>query len=356
MNHSIELIDLGWQAFFQQQLTLDEWDTRIPARIIEQHKSAIIACTQTSSITINLTHTMPEMVVGDWLLLDLDGEFVRLLERKTCFSRKAAGSKVKEQLISANVDTAFIMTSMNNDFNLNRIERFLALTNESGAQPVIILSKSDQTNDPYSYIDQVQALDPFLMVIAVNSLDANCTEKLKHWIKKGSTIAMLGSSGVGKSTLTNTLINSSADTATPANSALQSTGDIREDDSKGRHTTTRRSLVTLAQGGLILDTPGMREIQLADCKEGIASTFADIETLAENCKFQDCQHENEPKCAVQKALAAGDIDKRRLNNYKKLLREEAINGASIAQKREDDKSLGKFYKSTIKEALKLKGR
>lgn len=346
MSNVTSLASLGWQAFFQQQLVLEEWETRIPGRVIEQHKSEIKIATQDDTITLALTHDMPEIVVGDWLLLDLEKGFSRLLERKTSFSRKAAGSKLKKQLISANVDTAFIVCSMNDDFNLNRIERFLSLVNEADAEAVVILSKSDQAESPLDFIQAVQSIDPLLMVEAINCLDENCIKQLAPWIKKGTTIAVLGSSGVGKSTLTNTLLGD----------PIQSTYGIREDDSKGRHTTTRRSLIALKDGSLILDTPGMREIQLADAKDGIASTFADIERLAEQCRFADCQHQSEPGCAIQKALDADELDLRRLTNYQKLLKEDALNSANLAERRASDKALGKFYKTTLAQAAVLKGR
>jgi ribosome biogenesis GTPase len=346
MSNFTSLTGLGWQPYFQQQLSLDEWDGTIPARVIEQYKSEVTVATESDVFNLALLATMPEMVVGDWLLLDSQQHLLRVLDRKTCFSRKAAGSKLKRQLISANVDSAFIMTSMNDDFNLNRIERFLSLVNESGADSVIVLSKSDQSEFPESYIAQIQELDPFLMVEAINCLNAESVKKLSPWIKQGTTIAVLGSSGVGKSTLINTLLGKER----------QSTGGIREDDDKGRHTTTRRSLISLDAGGLILDTPGMREIQMADCKEGIATTFADIEAYARQCKFSDCQHQTEPGCAVQKAVDSGELDQRRLNNYLKLLREEALNSASLSERRSKDKALGKFYKHTLSQAHELKGR
>ncbi|MCG8672089.1 MAG: ribosome small subunit-dependent GTPase A [Pseudomonadales bacterium] len=340
------LSNIGWQSFFQQQLSLEEWESAIVARVVEQHRSEITVTTDTSTMNIPITHSMPSVVVGDWILLDPEMKLLRILERKTCFQRKAPGSKVKHQLISANIDTAFIVCSMNEDFSLNRIERFLALVNEAGAEPVIVLSKSDLSGSPEDFINDVRKLDHHLMVEAANCLDLESVSKLQPWLAPGNTIGVLGSSGVGKSTLINTLLGAEQ----------QSTGSIREDDAKGRHTTTRRSLIALSSGAMILDTPGMREIQLADAKEGIAATFADIEELAQNCRYADCQHNGEPGCAVRAAIDSGTLDERRLNNYHKLLREEAINSATLKEKRDKDKALGKFYKRTLDESYKLKGR
>ena len=346
MSNYSSLAALGWHPFFQQQLSLEEWDKCSPARIIEQHKSIITVANQATNLNLAIQHSMPDMVVGDWVLLDDDHRFVRLLERKTSFSRKAAGAKVESQLISANVDTAFIVCSLNEDFNLNRIERYLSLVHESGALPVVVLSKNDLTELSAEYVAKVQSLDGQLSVEAVDCRDINSVEKLNHWIYQGTTVVVLGSSGVGKSTLINTLMGE----------ARQDTAEIREDDDKGRHTTTRRSLYPLPSGGLILDTPGMREIQLADCQQGISSTFSDIESLALACRYSDCQHQSEPGCAVRDAVEDGRLEHRRLQNYLKLLREEALNSASLSEKRAKDKALGKFYKRTLKESQKLKGR
>jgi ribosome biogenesis GTPase len=340
------LANLGWQPFFQQQLSLTDLNSAEPGRIIEQHKSEIIVSTELGVINIHLLPNMPQMVVGDWILLDSNQNFIRLLDRKTCFSRKAPGSKLKQQLISANIDTAFIVSSMNEDFNLNRIERFLAMVNEAGAEPVLILTKSDQTQTPEYFIEQAHSLDSNLFVESINSLDKGSVDKLQPWVKCGNTIVMLGSSGVGKSTLTNTLLGD----------ALQTTAEIRVEDAKGRHTTTSRSLIGLSGGGLILDTPGMREIQIVDCKEGLANTFADIEQYATHCRFNDCKHNSEPGCAVQQAIENEELEQRRLMNYKKLLREEALNSASLSEKRANDKALSKYYETTQSQSSKLKGR
>jgi ribosome biogenesis GTPase len=340
------LSDLGWQAWFQQQLSLEEWEITMPARVIEQHRSGVVLATGEAVLTVPLLATTPELVVGDWLLLDSEQRVVRRLERKTCFARKAAGSELKKQIISANVDIAFIVSSMNDDFNLNRIERFLTLVNEAGAEPVVILSKSDQVQSPAQFVEQVHAIDPYLAVEMVNCLDAESVARLMPWIRRGTTVAVLGSSGVGKSTLINTLLGEQR----------QSTGEIREDDAKGRHTTTSRSLIAMKNGGLLLDTPGMREIQLADAREGIAATFADIEALASRCRFADCQHQAEPGCAVLAAIDAGELDQRRLDNYMKLLREESRNTASLAEQRKASKAQGKFYKQVMVDTKKLRGR
>ncbi|MFK7864549.1 MAG: ribosome small subunit-dependent GTPase A [Pseudohongiellaceae bacterium] len=346
MSNFTSLASLGWQPFFQQQLSLEELNETTPARIIEQHKSEISVATGTNVFSVALLPSMPNLVVGDWILLDGQLNYVRLLDRKTVFSRKAAGSKLEEQLLSANVDTAFIVCSINKDFNLNRIERLLSLVNKSQVEAVVVLSKSDQSDSPESFVKQVQNLDPFLFVEAVNCLDKESVATLSPWLKSGSTVAVLGSSGVGKSTLTNTLLGDEK----------QSTGSIREDDSKGRHTTTKRSLVALDSGGLILDTPGMRELQLADAKDGIAATFSDIEGFATRCRYRDCQHESEPGCAVREAVESGVLEQRRLDNYQKLLREVTFNSASLSEKKANDKTLGKFYKRSQSDAKKLKGR
>ena len=341
---SISVSQLGWRAFFQQQLTLEEWGDHIPARVIEHHRSTVTVMTDQGNQALPLLPNMPALTVGDWILLTDNGQFHRELQRLSVFSRKAAGSKVQEQLIAANVDTVFVVCSVNRDFNLNRIERYLVLASEAGVEPVVVLTKADCCDDPDDYKCQVQSLDPFLMVETVNSLDPDSVSVLEAWCGTGKTVAFMGSSGVGKSTLINTLLGHSS----------QSTGSVREDDSKGRHTTTSRSLHLMTAGGLLLDTPGMRELQLADCGQGVEDTFSEISELTQQCQFSDCQHEGEPGCAIRAAIDNGMIDQRRLKNYQKLMREQAMNSASLAEKRARDRSLSRMYRSVQTESRRRK--
>lgn len=338
MTNFYSLPNLGWQHFFQQQLSLEEWENFTIARVVGQERSQVNLLTADGKQTLAITPSMPSLTVGDWILITDENKFNRLLERSSLFSRKAAGTKVATQLIAANIDTVFVVCSMNLDFNLNRIERYLALANEAGVEPVIVLTKADCCDDVQDYIDKAKGLNLLLDVIAVNSLDSSSVDQLKTWCISGKTVALLGSSGVGKSTLVNTLLDIKA----------QHTSAIREDDNKGRHTTTSRSLHLLSSGGLLLDSPGMRELQLADCEHGVEETFSEIINLANQCRFSDCSHENEPGCAVRKAVKTGYIDERRLANYRKLLREQAFNSATLAEKRAKDRDFGKLVRSVMK--------
>lgn len=344
MNTTLTREALGWGPHFLQQLSLEEYERCRPGRILQQHKSQLEVATEDGLIDLPVLPAMPPMVVGDWILLDHDGSYFRLLERFSLFSRKAAGTKVQSQLIAANVDTAFVVTSLNQDFNLSRIERYLTLVHEAGVEPVVVLTRADLSDDVDECLAAVRSLEPMLMVEAVNALEQDSVAKLTPWCGEGKTVLFLGSSGVGKSTLVNTLTGS----------AVQATSGIREDDSKGRHTTTGRSLHALPSGGMLLDTPGMRELQLADVEDGLERTFADISELARSCRFADCGHISEPGCAILAALESGALDERRLNNYRKILREQAMNSATLAEKRSRDKALGKFYRSVLSESRRRK--
>jgi ribosome biogenesis GTPase len=332
------LSQLGWKPFFQQQLTLEEWEHSTVGRVVNQERSVVNLQTLEGKRSLPITKTMPAFTVGDWILLDSSGAYVRLLERFSLFFRKAAGTKVSTQLIVSNVDTVFILSSMNQDFNLNRIERYLALAKEAGVEPVIVLTKLDLCDNPEEYQANINALDPFLESVTVNCLDPNIVRQLDAWCFEAHTVALMGSSGVGKSTLINTLLGES----------VQLTNTVREDDAKGHHTTTSRSIHLLPRGGLLLDTPGMRELQLADCAKGVEETFGEITNLANQCRFKDCHHVNEPGCAVRAAIASGELDERRLANYLKLQREQEFNKASIAERRARDREFGRMVRSVQK--------
>lgn len=335
MNLALTLPQLGWQAFFIQQLSLAEFEQALIARVTAHHRSGYQLMTEQGPCHLTTSPALPAMTIGDWLLLDQAGGFIRLLTRKSLFKRKAAGSQLAEQLIAANVDTLLIVCSLNHDFNLSRIERYLALAHEAGAEPLLVLTKADLCADVDAYIQQVTKLDPMLLVEVVNALDSSCSSKLQHWCRLGNTLAVVGSSGVGKSTLVNTLTGNTA----------QKTAAIRSDDSKGRHTTTARSMHFTAAGAVLIDTPGMRELQLTDCDAGIRRTFADIDAVASECRFNNCQHQAEPGCAVQQAIARGELDARRLANYQKLNAEQARNAASLHQRREKERQFSKLVKS-----------
>ncbi|MBU0653504.1 MAG: ribosome small subunit-dependent GTPase A [Gammaproteobacteria bacterium] len=350
------LHELGWNHFFQSQLTLAALETELPFRVTGVQRN-LIECLgldahgQMQSVQLSTypwRHEPPENhpTVGDWLMLDRDLQPLYLLERKTLIKRRSAGSEAVLQLIAANIDTLFVVTSCNEEFNLNRIERYLVLAAEASIDAVVVLTKKDLCADTSVYVDALRKDYPSLPVEVINATDARDVAVLEMWCPGGQTIALLGSSGVGKSTLLNSL----------KGDAGQATAPIREKDSKGRHTTTSRSLHRLRGGGILLDTPGMRELQMVDCEEGIQSTFADIEQLAQQCRFHDCEHLAEPGCAVTLAVSEGRLEQRRLDNYHKLLAEQARNSGSVAERRQQDRALGRFFKQAKASAQRFKSR
>lgn len=344
MNTQLSLRQLGWQPFFQQQLSLQQWQELQAVRIIAQHRAHLDVAGENGVRQIDAPITEDDLSIGDWILIDSLNRFVKRLDRFSYLSRKAPGTKVMRQTIAANIDTLFIVCSLNQDFNLNRIERYLTLANSAGAEPVVVLTKTDLCTDVDDKVAAVQAMSPTLMIEAVNALDSTSVDALSDWCKSGKTIALLGSSGVGKSTLVNTLVGDTS----------QLTGGIRESDAKGKHTTTARSIHFMSSGGILMDTPGMRELQLADSENGIVETFAEIVELAQQCRFSDCQHQTEPGCAIQQALTTGELDSRRFQNYLKLNKEQQFNSMSLAQKRERDRDLSKYYKKVLNHAHQTK--
>ena len=337
---------LGWRPFFQQQLSLEELSEQTIGRVIEHHRSQLAVLSEQGIQELQLTPNVTSVCVGDWLLFDHELRITRVLSRQSIFKRKAPGSNRELQLIAANIDTVMIVCSLNQDFNLNRIERYLAIAKEAQVEPVIVLTKADLCNDSEEKCQQVLALSPLLSVYALNALDVEAVSQLQPYCKEGQTLTFLGSSGVGKSTLVNTLMGME----------VQRTSSIREDDSKGRHTTTSRAIKVMPQGSLLMDTPGMRELQLSDCEQGVSETFEEISALALKCKFNNCQHEQEPGCAIQAAIENGDLTKRRFESYQKLMREQAFNSASIAEKRAKDKAFGKMINSIQKDSRTFKNK
>lgn len=337
------LHDLGWSPFFLQQLDLDELESTSPARVTAVERGRYTLLGEDGEIMLDATtafhRAFPDgpPTVGDWVLLDREsGQPVRLLDRTSLFRRKGVGGAA-EQRIAANVDTLFVVTSCNYDFNPSRIERFLALAHDADVEPVIILTKSDMADDVSDYVEQARILGRNLSVVPVNAKDPASVEALEPWCAPGKTVALLGSSGVGKSTLLNTL----------AGRDIQLTGEIREADSKGRHTTTTRSLHRLESGLLVVDTPGIRELQIFDCEEGLTSLFDDIVSLEADCRFSNCTHTAEPGCAVLAAVEQGTLDPRRLKNYLKLISEQARNAESVAQRRQRQRSFSKIVKTAV---------
>lgn len=344
------LADLGWSSHFMMQLSIEQLESYTPARIISVHKNGFSALVESGgeSGPIRLM-AKPDgtqsITVGDWVMADETGQIIQRLERQTILQRRAAGENVSQQLIAANIDVMFITTSCNKDFNLARLERYLVLARAAGCQPVIVLTKPDLCKAPEDYEKQAQSLGADIPVLTVDARDPAQALQLTDWWRKGQTAALLGSSGVGKSTLAATL--------TGQDIAAQA---IRDQDAKGRHTTTSRNMYQAKHGGWMLDTPGMRALSLSDVSEGIDAVFADLAELAEQCRFRDCAHENEPGCAIQAKIAAGELDADRLRRWQKLDREDKHNSETLAQSRQRGKATAKYHKRVLNEAHGRKNR
>ena len=283
---------------------------------------------------------------GDFVLIEWndsgDSMIYETLKRTSSFSRTAASSDKKrehrsqhEQLVAANFDYVFIMQSLNNNYNINRIERYLSLAWQSGGIPVVVLTKSDLVDDVDSYITEVEGIAIGVDVCAVSCVTKDGFDSIKKYFSPGKTIVFLGSSGVGKSTLVNTLYGEE----------VMRTSEIREEDSKGRHTTTSRNLIMFPNGAMVIDTPGMRELGMWDAEEGINKTFSDIEELTKMCRFTDCTHTNEPGCKVLEAIENGELSEERFEQYIKLQRESLYNTDSetyLRNKKEKFKAIAKM--------------
>jgi ribosome biogenesis GTPase len=316
---TLSLAALGWSTFFDNQLEPQE--TRLARmRVATVHRARLTAESTFGPVKLNLPNhaNTADYAVGDWLLVEAASRIpARRLDRKTILQRRTEGGRAP-QLIAANVDTLFIVSSCNEDLNLARLERYLALANEAGTVPVIVLTKADHVADAGPWRDQVAGLQRGLEVLALNATAPDAAVALAPWCAAGQTVALVGSSGVGKSSLLNTLAEKSPEEA-------QAIGSIRESDDKGRHTTTSRSLHRIAGGGWVIDTPGIRTLHVSDISAGLDFLFAEITELAPECRFRDCTHDHEPGCEVRKAVADGRIDPVRLDRWRKLLKENHSN-------------------------------
>lgn len=343
--NDLTLKDYGWGAHFQAQLSDDDI-AALPVRVMAVHRDILEVAGPDFEGRVQPLFGGDETTVatvGDWLLIDAATHRVqRVLERRSLFKRKAAGKDRRTQLLAANVDTLLFVTSANDDFNLPRLERYLALAAEAEVTPVVVITKADLAADISAFVTPTRALMAGLIVEAFDARDANGVASLAPWFGSGQTLALLGSSGVGKSTIVNTL----------AGHALQHTQGIREDDGKGRHTTSSRSLHRLPTGAWIMDTPGMRELQIVDIAEGLDEVFADVAALAAACRFSDCTHDSEPGCAVQAALADGALQPERLMRYQKLQREDRRNSESLAAAHARSRKFGRMAKKIFEQKLK----
>ena len=320
----LDLATFGWDEFFAGHFKTYQASGYTPARVVLEHKKFFRVYTQHGEVLAEISGKLRHEAVnrrdlpavGDWVVIRSQPEDRRVvihavLPRRTSFVRKIAGSRTEEQIVGTNIDTVFLLTSLNQDFSLRRIERYLVTAWESGARPIIVLSKSDLCDDVDERIADVQGVAPGVAIHAISVVTGVGLDDIAQYFKRGHTVALLGSSGVGKSTLINHL----------AGDEQLKVQTVRDHDDRGKHTTTHRELILLPGGGLVLDTAGMRELQLWDGDESLQLVFDDIEALAEECFFGDCRHEDEPHCAVRNALEAGAIDTGRYESYKKLQKE-----------------------------------
>ena len=365
---ALTLEELGWTPRFAAAFEPYRAPGAAPARVSLEHTHIyrVIAPEGESLARVSgrLRHEAASRsafpVVGDWVVVeaaagtgplrDAGRDVARIravLPRTSHFSRRAAGNPTQEQVVAANLDVVFLVSGLDHDFNPRRIERYLVTAWESGAAPVIVLNKADLVEDPSAFVAEVAALAQGVPVIAVSAKRPESMHALRDYVSAGRTAALLGSSGVGKSTIANALIGED----------LLRTREVRESDSRGRHTTTGRQLVLLPGGGILIDTPGMRELQLWETGESVGGAFADVESIGESCRFRDCRHAGEPGCAVVAAVAAGMLPEARLESYRKLQDEQAFQATlQVERSRLELKRQGRLGAKALRKVLKDKGR
>jgi len=317
----VELASLGWDKIFAGAFAEHAQVGLIPARVALEHKHAYILWSESGELTGRLLGRLLKAgdrsrlpTVGDWVAIkpratEKRASIHAVLPRRTRFSRRAAGERDEEQVIASNIDTVFLVNGLDADFNPRRIERYLALARNSGAEMVVLLNKADLDVDVAGSTETVRAIAGDVPVLAISATTGSGVETLQPYLRFGRTAALLGSSGAGKSTLVNRLLGTSR----------QSVGTLRHDDDRGRHTTTRRELIVLPGGALLIDTPGMRELQLWDsARDGLVAVFPEIVALAAQCRFRDCRHNAEPECAVQAAIRSQHLGPGRFASFLKL--------------------------------------
>jgi ribosome biogenesis GTPase len=352
------LEDLGWDEYFQSQIESTTHNL-ISARVADEQRGAYLLYTANRTLDgimpgramHNAEGREDFPAVGDWVLAEpLPGEdravIRRVLERRTKLSRKSSGERTYEQIMAANIDAVFLVASLNAELNLRRIERYLSTLWESGARPVIVLNKADLVHDSRALLARVELVAPAVDILPTSALTGEGLSAMRGYVSHGKTVVLVGSSGVGKSSLVNALMNDD----------VQTVRSIRNDD-KGRHTTTSRQLFMTPSGGLIIDTPGLRSLGLWDAHEGIGQTFSDVEAFANGCNFSDCKHANEPGCAVQQAIEDGELDQRRFESYRKLEREQVfIEGKRDVRIRNAEKKKWKDIQKANRQRMKVRGR
>ena len=348
---------LGWHASFAAHLKELADPSLEPARVIIRQKNRYVLSdgerewdAEISGRIHYAARTSGDYpAIGDWVAIrkrpdESAATIHAILTRRSCFMRKNPGVREEEQIIAANIDVAFLVDAFDAGVNIRRLERYLVIASQSGTRPVIVLNKADLDPDADEIVDEVRTTIPGIPVIVTSAKKNQGLETMLTHLQPGETAALLGPSGAGKSTIANVLLGEER----------FETGEVRESDSKGRHTTSHRELVRLPSGGLLIDTPGIREIQLWDVEDGVEETFEDIEELALQCRFRDCRHGGEPGCAVAAAIESGTIDPGRLENYEKMLKERAFQERrtdKAAQLREKER-----WKKIMKDFKKGKGQ
>ena len=348
---------IGWTPRLSEAFDVHRTGGSVPGRVALEHTHIYRVITETGEVLARVSGRLRHQAasradfpaVGDWVVLDppeqsSDARIVAVLPRRSRFSRRAAGDPTEEQVVAANIDTVFLVAGLDGDFNPRRIERYLVVATESGAAPVIVLNKSDLVADPDAMADTIRGIAGGVPVHVMSCQVDGDVDVLRQYLGDGQTGALLGSSGAGKSTIVNRLVGHD----------LLRTRDVRASDSRGRHTSTVRQLVVLPESGVLIDTPGMRELQLWESGD-VTLTFDDVDALAQRCRFRDCRHVQEPGCAVQQAVASGELTQGRLESYHKLQGEQAYHVRQIdARARIEEKRRWKILTKAAQKRVKDK--